>query len=57
MEVELRETARMFVLCLCLVAAGCGGRDPMSKYERRDDRVAEALSDNDEVGLLGNKAV
>ena len=39
-----------------LLATGCGGTDPLDKYERRDDRIADALSDNDEVGLLGNKA-
>lgn len=50
------------IVCLCvavvgLLATGCGGTDPLDKYERRDDRIADALSDNDEVGLLGNKAV
>tara|TARA_Y100001968_G_C19346940_1_gene712560 strand:+ start:766 stop:1092 length:327 start_codon:yes stop_codon:yes gene_type:complete len=57
-----RENRKRSIVGFCvamvgLLATGCGGTDPLDKYERRDDRIADALSDNDEVGLLGNKAV
>lgn len=56
-EGELRKTASVCVALLSLALHACSNDDPMDKYDRRDDRIAEALSDNDEVSILGNKAV
>ncbi|WP_159456656.1 hypothetical protein [Altererythrobacter xiamenensis] len=48
---------RASLIVSCLLTAACSDSDPMRKYELRDDRIADALSNNDEVSSLGNKAV